>query len=298
MAGESGRALRLPLAARTRLRLAATHGVRVSADVVRTMYDLAGGSAIYDDAPLQRRFRDAFTATAHFQVNEASRELPGRILLGPGHRGGDAVRAPIEAVLPFWLDTPDEEAFEIADRGQRGRAERAVDRRDGDVRRLRVGHRRRPARTGVGFEGRTAADRRAQPGVDCVGREFGCVAHRRQIDVALGASSPFIVAGWHDREWSHSAARMRETIECLRPIVRGERADYDGRYVRSQGFRLRHPLPPTRIGVGAFGPMMTQLAAELSRRGGAQSGIAAAGFAGARASRAPCRRGRLARRRT
>jgi indole-3-acetate monooxygenase len=72
----------VPLEARTRLRLAATHGVRVSADVVRTMYDLAGGSAIYDDAPLQRRFRDAFTATAHFQVNEASRELPGRILLG------------------------------------------------------------------------------------------------------------------------------------------------------------------------------------------------------------------------
>ena len=72
----------VPLAARTRLRLAATHGSRISADVVRTMYDLAGGSAIYDGAPLQRRLRDAFTATAHFQVNEASRELPGRILLG------------------------------------------------------------------------------------------------------------------------------------------------------------------------------------------------------------------------
>ncbi|WP_421844187.1 acyl-CoA dehydrogenase family protein [Mycobacterium sp.] len=67
---------------RNRLRLAATHGARTSADVVRSMYDLAGGTAIYDDAPLQRRFRDAFTATAHFQVNEASRELPGRILLG------------------------------------------------------------------------------------------------------------------------------------------------------------------------------------------------------------------------
>jgi len=72
----------VPLAARTRLRLAATHGARVSADVVRSMYDLAGGSAIYDGAPLQRCLRDAFTATAHFQVNEASRELPGRILLG------------------------------------------------------------------------------------------------------------------------------------------------------------------------------------------------------------------------
>jgi alkylation response protein AidB-like acyl-CoA dehydrogenase len=67
---------------RNGLRLAATHAVQVSADVVRSMYDLAGSAAIYDDAPLQRRFRDAHTATAHFQVNDASRELPGRILLG------------------------------------------------------------------------------------------------------------------------------------------------------------------------------------------------------------------------
>jgi indole-3-acetate monooxygenase len=67
--------------ARNRLRLAATHAVRTSADVVRDMYDLAGGTAIYDNSPLQRRFRDAYTATAHFQVNEASRELPGRVLL-------------------------------------------------------------------------------------------------------------------------------------------------------------------------------------------------------------------------
>jgi indole-3-acetate monooxygenase len=72
----------VPVELRNRLRLAATHGMRTSADVVRTMYDLAGGTAIYDDSPLQRRFRDAYTATAHFQVNEASRELPGRILLG------------------------------------------------------------------------------------------------------------------------------------------------------------------------------------------------------------------------
>ena len=72
----------VPVERRNELRLAATHAVRTSADVVRTMFDLAGGSAIYDDSPLQRRFRDAHTATAHFQVNEASRELPGRILLG------------------------------------------------------------------------------------------------------------------------------------------------------------------------------------------------------------------------
>ena len=81
-AGGAGATSRSPVALRTGLRLAATHAVRTSAEVVRSMYDLAGGTAIYDDSPLQRRFRDAHTATAHFQVNEASRELPGRILLG------------------------------------------------------------------------------------------------------------------------------------------------------------------------------------------------------------------------
>ncbi|HEY3188707.1 MAG TPA: acyl-CoA dehydrogenase family protein, partial [Solirubrobacteraceae bacterium] len=72
----------IPLAVRNDLRLAATQAVRTAAEVAREMYDLAGGTAIYDDSPLQRRFRDAHTATAHFQVNEASRQLPGRILLG------------------------------------------------------------------------------------------------------------------------------------------------------------------------------------------------------------------------
>jgi alkylation response protein AidB-like acyl-CoA dehydrogenase len=64
------------------LRLAATHAVRASADVARSMYDLGGGTAIYEDSPLQRRFRDAHAATAHFQVNPATWELAGRLLLG------------------------------------------------------------------------------------------------------------------------------------------------------------------------------------------------------------------------
>ena len=64
------------------LRLAATHAVRTSAEVARSMYDLGGGTAIYEDSPLQRRFRDAHAATAHFQVNPATWELAGRVLLG------------------------------------------------------------------------------------------------------------------------------------------------------------------------------------------------------------------------
>jgi alkylation response protein AidB-like acyl-CoA dehydrogenase len=69
-------------AARVALRLAATHATRTSAEVVASMYDLGGGSAIYQSSPLQRRFRDAHTATAHFQVNPATYELLGRLLLG------------------------------------------------------------------------------------------------------------------------------------------------------------------------------------------------------------------------
>jgi alkylation response protein AidB-like acyl-CoA dehydrogenase len=67
---------------RLALRLASTHAVRTSAEVARVMYDLGGGSAIYETSPLQRRFRDAHTATAHFQVNPATYELVGRVLLG------------------------------------------------------------------------------------------------------------------------------------------------------------------------------------------------------------------------
>lgn len=64
------------------LRLAATHATRTSAEVVTSMYDLGGASAIYDSSPLQRRFRDAHVATAHFQVAPTTWELAGRLLLG------------------------------------------------------------------------------------------------------------------------------------------------------------------------------------------------------------------------
>jgi len=174
------------------------------------------------------------------------------------------VRAPIEAVLPFWLDAPDEEALEIADAASAAglgglwigematfdafALATAVGLRAPGLG-LRVGPLPISVRTPVSIA----------LGASSVALLTGC-----QIDIALGASSPFIVAGWHDREWLHSAARMRETIQCLRPILRGERADYDGRYIRSQGFRLRHPLPHTSIGVGAFGPVITQLTARLA----------------------------------
>lgn len=174
------------------------------------------------------------------------------------------MRAPIEVVLPFWLDAPDEEALDIADAvsvaglsglwiGEMATFDAFALATAVGLRAPGLGLRVGPLPVGV----RTPVS--IALGASSVASLTGC-----HIDIALGASSPFIVAGWHDREWSHTAARIRETIECLRPILRGERADYDGRYVHSHGFRLRQPLAHTRIGVGPFGPTMLHVAARFA----------------------------------
>ncbi len=71
----------VPVELRNGLRIAATNAAATGASVVSALFGLAGGPAVYDSSPLQRRFRDAHTATAHFQVGPVSREIQGRVLL-------------------------------------------------------------------------------------------------------------------------------------------------------------------------------------------------------------------------
>ncbi len=54
---------------------------------------------------------------------------------------------------------------------------------------------------------------------------------------------------------------MLETVQALRPILAGERADFDGEQVHVHGFRLRSPLKDATISVAAYGPAMTRVAA-------------------------------------
>lgn len=63
------------------LRLAASHGASTGARVVEAVYRHAGGSAIYESSPLQRRLRDAQAATQHMLVAPPTWELSGRLLL-------------------------------------------------------------------------------------------------------------------------------------------------------------------------------------------------------------------------
>lgn len=71
----------IPIAQRTRLRLAATHATDSAARAVDLMYAAGGGTAIYA-SPLQRCFRDVHTATAHAMIAATTWELAGRLLLG------------------------------------------------------------------------------------------------------------------------------------------------------------------------------------------------------------------------
>jgi indole-3-acetate monooxygenase len=71
----------IPRGLRAGVRLGASHAVRAAAEAVDTAYALAGGSAIYETSPLQRRFRDVHAATQHMVVGPSTWELAGRVLL-------------------------------------------------------------------------------------------------------------------------------------------------------------------------------------------------------------------------
>jgi alkylation response protein AidB-like acyl-CoA dehydrogenase len=72
----------LTLDQRATLRLATTHGIRLAAQVVDTVYNAAGVTAAYDGHLLQRHFQDIHVITQHLQGRLAHYELVGRHWLG------------------------------------------------------------------------------------------------------------------------------------------------------------------------------------------------------------------------
>ncbi len=167
----------------------------------------------------------------------------------------------MEVALPFWLDRPDGEAMDVAlaaaDTGFEAVWIGEMASYDAFALATAIGLRapEMALKIGplpVGVRGPVGL----ALGVSSVASLTGS-----RVDVGLGASSPTIVTGWHDRRWAHHVPVMRETIECLRSILTGARVEYSGKHVESRGFRLRGAAPDTRIALGAFGPGMIRLAA-------------------------------------
>jgi alkylation response protein AidB-like acyl-CoA dehydrogenase len=72
----------LSLDQRAALRLATTHAIRLAVQVVDTVYNAAGATAIYEEHPLQRHFQDAHVMSQHLQGRLSHYELVGRHWLG------------------------------------------------------------------------------------------------------------------------------------------------------------------------------------------------------------------------
>jgi alkylation response protein AidB-like acyl-CoA dehydrogenase len=72
----------ITLEQRTSLRLATTHAIRLSAQVVDAVYNVSGATAIFETHPLQRNFQDIHVITQHFQSRLNQYELVGRSVLG------------------------------------------------------------------------------------------------------------------------------------------------------------------------------------------------------------------------
>lgn len=67
---------------RIQLRVAATHAIRTSAQVVDAAYTLCGASGIFQSNPIQRRFQDMHVITQHVQGHHVHYETAGQFLLG------------------------------------------------------------------------------------------------------------------------------------------------------------------------------------------------------------------------
>jgi len=165
-------------------------------------------------------------------------------------------------VLPYWFDQPDAEALDIAAQAW-----------SCGFRRLWIGEMATfdafALATAIGLTspglaltvGPLAIGVRS-PVALALGVSSVATLTGQDIDLALGASSPMIVSGWHDRDWAAAPTRMRETVELVRRALDGERTDFAGKLVRSRGFRLRSPQPSTKLTVAAFGPQMTRVAVQ------------------------------------
>jgi len=170
----------------------------------------------------------------------------------------------LQVAAPFWLDRPDAETIDIALQAQRNGfdtmwlGEMATF--DAFALATAVGLRA----PGLALKIGPLAIGVRSPVALALGLASVTSLTGVHAELALGASSPDIVSGWHDRPWDALAPRARETVEAVRSILAGERASYTGEHVRSHGFRLRHPQREAKITLAAFGPSMTRVAASMA----------------------------------
>ena len=84
-----------------------------------------------------------------------------------------------------------------------------------------------------------------------------------RLSLGLGVSHRPVVEGWHGQTIDHPVAEMREYVQIVRAIVRGEDPPVGEKW--STGFHLAglDPRPEMPIFIAALSPAMIELAGEL-----------------------------------
>jgi probable F420-dependent oxidoreductase len=83
--------------------------------------------------------------------------------------------------------------------------------------------------------------------------------------LGIGTSTQPIVERWMGLPFERPVERVREYLQTLRPLLRGEKVSFEGGDVRIQGFRRQaEPGVDIPVHVGALGPRMCRLAGGLA----------------------------------
>jgi 5,10-methylenetetrahydromethanopterin reductase len=87
-----------------------------------------------------------------------------------------------------------------------------------------------------------------------------------RIIIGLGASTAAIVENWHGVQFNRPASRMKEYIECLRLMIKGEKVKYDGKFFKINNFKILHQPQRTHIPIfmAAINKKMISMASELA----------------------------------
>jgi 5,10-methylenetetrahydromethanopterin reductase len=87
-----------------------------------------------------------------------------------------------------------------------------------------------------------------------------------RIIIGLGASTAAIVENWHGVQFDRPASRMKEYIECLRLMIKGEKVKYDGKFFKINNFQILHQPQRTHIPIfmAAINTKMISMASELA----------------------------------
>ena len=88
----------------------------------------------------------------------------------------------------------------------------------------------------------------------------------RPARLAIGASSPVLVEGWHGRSHGGEAQKIEEAISLIRTVLAGDRTDHEGANFYSRGFRSGLGATTNHLTVAAAGPRMIAAAARSADR--------------------------------